>query len=107
MVHSTRTVSSDLARQLLEEMNEEESHCAKYYRSNLQLACKYIEEKAAISSQQRNTGDIRSNSSQGKHSFDSARFFVHHRYFKKKFGAYGETTSRKLSSAKFRLRNEA
>lgn len=56
MVHSTRTVSSDLARQLLGEMNEEESHCAKYYRSNLQLACKYIEEKAAISSQQRNTG---------------------------------------------------
>lgn len=50
MVHSTRTLSSDLARQLLGEMNEEESHCAKYYRSNLQLACKYIEDKAAISS---------------------------------------------------------
>lgn len=106
MVHSTRTVSSDLARQLLEEMNEEESHCAKYYRSNLQLACKYIEEKAAISSQQRNTGDIRSSSSQGKHSFFSTRFFIIGTS-KKKFGAYCETTSREISPAKFILRNEA
>uniref|UniRef100_K1Q7U1 Uncharacterized protein n=1 Tax=Magallana gigas TaxID=29159 RepID=K1Q7U1_MAGGI len=50
-------MSTRLAQQLLGEEKNEESPWTKYYRPDPELARKYMEEKAAMSTQQRNAGD--------------------------------------------------
>lgn len=58
MINSTRTISTKLARQLRGEKKDEESTWAKNYSLDLELACKYMEEKARMSLQQRNAGNV-------------------------------------------------
>lgn len=57
MTNSTGTISTKLAEQLLGEKKNEEFPRAKYYRPDPELARKYLEEKAAMSTQQRNAED--------------------------------------------------
>lgn len=56
--NSTGTISTKLAQQLLGEKKDEESPWAEYYRPDPELARKYLEEKAAMSTPQRNAGDV-------------------------------------------------
>uniref|UniRef100_K1PQN1 Uncharacterized protein n=1 Tax=Magallana gigas TaxID=29159 RepID=K1PQN1_MAGGI len=51
------TISKKLAQQLLGEEKNEDYPWTKYYPSDPELARKYLEEKAAMSTQQRNAGD--------------------------------------------------
>ncbi|XP_052708674.1 uncharacterized protein LOC128183615 [Crassostrea angulata] len=57
LTSNTGTISTKLAQQLLGEEKNEESPWTKYYRPDPELARKYLEEKAAMSMQQRNAGD--------------------------------------------------
>lgn len=59
MTDRTRTISTKvkLAQQLFGEKKDEESPWAKYFRRDLELARKYLEERAAMCTQQKNAGD--------------------------------------------------
>ncbi|XP_052706731.1 uncharacterized protein LOC128182162 [Crassostrea angulata] len=54
---NTGTISTKLAQQFLVEEKNEDYPWTKYYRPDPELARKYLEEKAAMSTQQRNAGD--------------------------------------------------
>ncbi|XP_052708799.1 uncharacterized protein LOC128183721 [Crassostrea angulata] len=57
LTSNTGTISTKLAQRLLGEEKNEESPWTEYYRPDPELARKYLEEKAAMSPQQRNAGD--------------------------------------------------
>ncbi|XP_052695774.1 uncharacterized protein LOC128174203 [Crassostrea angulata] len=57
LTSNTGAISTKLEQQLLEEEKNEESPWTKYFRPDPELARKYLEEKAAMSTQQRNAGD--------------------------------------------------
>lgn len=57
LTSNTGTISTKLAQQFLGEEENEDYPWTKYYRPDPELARKYLEEKAAMSTQQRNAGD--------------------------------------------------
>lgn len=57
-VHSTGTISETLAQRLTGKKDDLESPWSKYYQSDPDFARRYLEEKAAMSVNQRNVGDV-------------------------------------------------
>ncbi|XP_052680033.1 uncharacterized protein LOC128160727 [Crassostrea angulata] len=57
LTSNTGTISTKLAQQFLGEEKNEDYPWTKYYRPDPELARKYLEENAAMSTQQRNAGD--------------------------------------------------
>ncbi|XP_065928361.1 uncharacterized protein [Magallana gigas] len=57
LTSNTGTISTKLAQQFLGEEENEDYPWTKYYRPDPELVRKYLEEKAAMSTQQRNAGD--------------------------------------------------
>lgn len=57
-VHGTGTISETLARRFTKEKEDVESPWSKYYQPDPELARRYLEEKAAMSVNQRNVGDV-------------------------------------------------
>lgn len=57
-VQSTGTISETLAQRLNEQKDDLESPWSKYYQPYPELARRYLEEKAAMSVNQKNVGDV-------------------------------------------------
>lgn len=57
-VHNTGTISEILAQRFREQKEDLESSWSKYYQPDPELAKRYLEEKAAMSENQRNVGNV-------------------------------------------------